>query len=149
MELLKRYRWPGNVRELQSVLQKAMLLTTGPVVVPDCLPPELFTSQPAAQSLPADGATTDFARFLSEHSDGTNDLYAQSVQWLERHLLCRVLQEVDGNQSKAAQRAGHHPRQPPPQTPQPRHHRSCGGRPDVAALSQLGVGNRSGKTVGL
>ena len=106
MEALEGYLWPGNVRELQSVLQKAMLLATGPVIVPEFLPPEVFSRRPAVESPPLDGATTDFARFLSEHQAGTDDLYAQSVQWLERHLLSRVLWEADGNQSRAAQRLG-------------------------------------------
>ena len=90
---LEGYLWPGNVRELQSVLQKAMLLATGPVIVPEFLPPEaLFARRPTEPSPPPlDGATTDFARFLAEHQAGTDDLYAQSVQWLERHLLSCVL----------------------------------------------------------
>jgi two-component system nitrogen regulation response regulator GlnG len=107
MEILERHPWPGNVRELQSVLQKAMLLTTGPVIVPEFLPPELFAGRLAdRQPSPVGGATTDLARFLSEHANGSNDLYAQSVEWLERHLLSRVLQETDGNQSRAAHRLG-------------------------------------------
>jgi two-component system nitrogen regulation response regulator GlnG len=106
MELLENYAWPGNVRELQSVLQKAVLLATGPVIVPEFLPPEFFARRPPEPSPPLDGATTDFARFLAEHQAGADDLYAQSVQWLERHLLSCVLREADGNQSRAAQRLG-------------------------------------------
>ena len=41
VELLKAYRWPGNVRELQSVLRKAILHSTGPVIVPKDFPPEV------------------------------------------------------------------------------------------------------------
>ena len=41
VELLRHYHWPGNVRELQSVLRKAILHSTGPVIVPKDFPPEV------------------------------------------------------------------------------------------------------------
>ncbi len=38
-QLLRNYDWPGNVRELQSVVKHALLVATGPVLVPSFLPP--------------------------------------------------------------------------------------------------------------
>jgi formate hydrogenlyase transcriptional activator len=32
MTALTRYAWPGNIRELQNLLERAMILTTGPVL---------------------------------------------------------------------------------------------------------------------
>src|SRR5271170_7363585 len=32
MEALKRHDWPGNVRELQNVIERAVIMTTGPVL---------------------------------------------------------------------------------------------------------------------
>jgi formate hydrogenlyase transcriptional activator len=32
MELLKRHDWPGNIRELQNVIERAVIMTTGPVL---------------------------------------------------------------------------------------------------------------------
>jgi formate hydrogenlyase transcriptional activator len=32
MEVLKRHDWPGNVRELQNVIERAVIMTTGPVL---------------------------------------------------------------------------------------------------------------------
>ena len=32
MEILKRYDWPGNIRELQNVIERAVIMTTGPVL---------------------------------------------------------------------------------------------------------------------
>ena len=41
LDVLRRYPWPGNVRELQSVLKQALLQATGPVLLPEFLPPPL------------------------------------------------------------------------------------------------------------
>jgi transcriptional regulator of acetoin/glycerol metabolism len=30
MEVLKRHDWPGNIRELQNVIERAVVMTTGP-----------------------------------------------------------------------------------------------------------------------
>ncbi len=35
MELLQRYDWPGNVRELKNVIERAMILAKGPVLLVD------------------------------------------------------------------------------------------------------------------
>jgi formate hydrogenlyase transcriptional activator len=32
MDALCRYHWPGNVRELQNVIERAVILSTGPVL---------------------------------------------------------------------------------------------------------------------
>jgi len=32
MKALSRYSWPGNVRELQNVIERAVILSTGPVL---------------------------------------------------------------------------------------------------------------------
>jgi formate hydrogenlyase transcriptional activator len=34
MEDLKRHDWPGNIRELQNVIERAVIMTTGPVLNP-------------------------------------------------------------------------------------------------------------------
>ena len=43
MEALCRYPWPGNIRELQNVIERAVILSTGPdlkVEVGDLKPPK-------------------------------------------------------------------------------------------------------------
>ena len=32
MEALVRYHWPGNIRELQNVIERAVIISTGPVL---------------------------------------------------------------------------------------------------------------------
>lgn len=41
--LLAAYDWPGNIRELANVIERAVLLADGPVVLPSHLPPEIST----------------------------------------------------------------------------------------------------------
>ncbi|MGO9380005.1 MAG: sigma-54-dependent transcriptional regulator [Dissulfurispiraceae bacterium] len=40
-KLLMDYGWPGNVRELQNIIERAVLLAEGEVLLPSCLPEEL------------------------------------------------------------------------------------------------------------
>jgi transcriptional regulator with PAS, ATPase and Fis domain len=40
MEILMDYHWPGNVRELENVLERAAVLSTGPTLSVDLLPPQ-------------------------------------------------------------------------------------------------------------
>ena len=35
LRLLKTYSWPGNIRELQTAIRRAMLMATGPTIVPE------------------------------------------------------------------------------------------------------------------
>jgi transcriptional regulator with PAS, ATPase and Fis domain len=38
MDLLSRYSWPGNVRELEHVIERAIVLTPHPIIMPHDLP---------------------------------------------------------------------------------------------------------------
>ncbi len=116
VELLRQYTWPGNVRELQSVVRRAILSTSGTVIVPDFLPKEVrgvgnstlspagVDSEDAAHSeLPP----SDLEPFVEQRlAEGSTDLFAECIELLERYLLTRVLQETDGNQSRAAELLG-------------------------------------------
>ncbi|UCF20623.1 MAG: sigma-54-dependent Fis family transcriptional regulator [Gemmatimonadota bacterium] len=78
--ILVDYRWPGNVRELQNAIERAMVIGTGPAIVPEDLP------------LPSD-------REISEPAD-------RSLSAIEKDHIERVLMEVDGNVSQGAKILG-------------------------------------------
>jgi two-component system nitrogen regulation response regulator GlnG len=104
MELLRRHPWPGNVRELQSVMRQALLNATGPVLLPDFLPPGLNPQPAAAPATPPD---PDLETFVAERiAAGSEDLYAEAIRRLERALLPRILRHTGGNQLRAARLLG-------------------------------------------
>src|SRR5262249_46715883 len=41
LAVLKAYSWPGNVRELENVIERAVVVSEGPTVTVEDLPPEL------------------------------------------------------------------------------------------------------------
>lgn len=111
-ELLKAYSWPGNVREMQSIVRQALLNMTGPVIVPSFLPPEVAAG--AKTMTPADrsadnptGVASDLAPFVNRRLQAeSRDLYAETLEQMERYLITRVLQVTEGNQTKAAEILG-------------------------------------------
>jgi two-component system nitrogen regulation response regulator GlnG len=113
LDLLKQYPWPGNIRELQSVVRNAILHTTGTVIVPDFLPPEVrnpANGEPGgtkAATPTSAAAECDIASFIDARlKRESTDLYAECLEVMERYLLTRVLRETQGNQSRAAEILG-------------------------------------------
>jgi two-component system nitrogen regulation response regulator GlnG len=108
MEALERYPWPGNVRELQSVIKQALLHATGPVLLPEFLPPTLLGQETNATDISADAAIWDsLTRYINEQLElGTGTLYADYQALTDRHLLTTVLEKTGGNLSQAARLLG-------------------------------------------
>jgi two-component system nitrogen regulation response regulator GlnG len=112
LQLLSRYRWPGNVRQLQNVLRHAMLHATGPVLITEFFPQEVRSEAESNESASDDAngqdangnsLARDLQAFVEQrlHAEST-DLYAESLEMMERHLLSTVMQATQGNLSKAA-----------------------------------------------
>jgi two-component system nitrogen regulation response regulator GlnG len=112
LELLSHYRWPGNVRQLQNVLRHAMLHATGPVLISEFFPREVRSGAAGGEgtggSVAAQGAggsspARDLQAFIDERlqAESTN-LYAESLEMMERHLLSTIMQATQGNLSRAA-----------------------------------------------
>ncbi len=94
MGLLAHYPWPGNVRELQSVLKRAVLQASLPVLFPDDLPADL-KSKPCC--------AVDFESYVNGRLHaGSTALHAEALDYMERVVLTRVLRHTAGNQSRAA-----------------------------------------------
>lgn len=111
LRLLTQYPWPGNVRELQSVLRKTMLNMTGPILIPEYLPEEVArweAREPVAADTTHEHAPAhDLAPFVEERIvSGSQNMYAETLEFLERFVITRVLEEAHGNQSQAARMLG-------------------------------------------
>ncbi len=105
MERLTSYTWPGNLRELQSVLKHAVVEATGPVIVPAFLPESVRGSSPHSGpfSDSVEQSNNDLINFIQQRiGSGTQSLYDDVIQRVERTLLTEVLKQVDGNISRAA-----------------------------------------------
>ena len=87
MEILKAYHWPGNVRQLRNVVERALILTAGPLVTAEDLPLEITRPSRSVG-----------ARF--EVSLGS------SLDDVERDLIERTLEFVKGNKARAAEILG-------------------------------------------
>ena len=89
MEILMDYHWPGNVRELENVLERAAVLSTGPSLSVDLLPPavrEPSSSLAPMTTLPTNGLS-----------------FKEAITSYERQLIIRALQRSGGVQKQAAQ----------------------------------------------
>jgi len=104
LQRLVAYGWPGNVRELENVIQHAMVMATGGVVLPEHLPI-------AAAPPPAPAREGTLEALIEEKLDecvrglGSREsanLYDLVLALVERPLLRAVLRETGGNQLRAA-----------------------------------------------
>ncbi len=86
---LSQYYWHGNLRELNNVIRRAVLLTSGEVVLADSLPQEIV--QTNGISLETD---------MAHESVGL----LKSIAWTaERQAIVDVLEKVNYNKSKASE----------------------------------------------
>jgi two-component system nitrogen regulation response regulator GlnG len=109
LDRLVGYDWPGNVRELENVVQRAMVMATSGVVLPEHLP---IGPVSAAASVAVDASLEEIVerkllecvRGLREHASA--NLYDLMIALVEKPLLRAVLRETAGNQVRAAQILG-------------------------------------------
>jgi DNA-binding NtrC family response regulator len=85
MRILMEYSWPGNVRELENVLERAAILTEGPMIQPENLPEGL--------------------RSAPYESDEEIPI-SFSLENLEKKHIQDILNLTRGNQSEAAKILG-------------------------------------------
>jgi DNA-binding NtrC family response regulator len=87
---LTRHGWPGNVRELEAVVQRAVLLSRGPVLQPEDL--DIPSDGEAEEAAAAEGS-------LRQRRD-------RAVELTERTCLTDALAAHGGNVSRAALSVG-------------------------------------------
>ena len=103
MSAMCEYDWPGNVRELENALERATIVTTGPVIMPDALP-ERVTSR-SGEHLVRDVERLDPTLDMIERAyikwvletNGGNKTRAAEVLGIDPSTLHRKLQKMDGS----------------------------------------------------
>jgi two-component system nitrogen regulation response regulator GlnG len=102
---LRAYPWPGNVRELQSVVKQSLLRMSGSVLLADFLPPHV--RNPSAQPVNPESSAFDWDDFVQQRiASGSENLYAEALERMEREVVVRVLKHTAGNQLQAARILG-------------------------------------------
>jgi len=86
LEIITQYSWPGNVRELEHTVERSVILSTHPIILPEDLPKKMFeeTKIPEAQ--------------ISEEP--------LSLKELEKRYVMKVLEKTGGNKKKASEILG-------------------------------------------
>ena len=87
LKILLNYSWPGNVRELENIIQRAITLSQHEVILPEDLPPSMLQE-------------TD----KNVLEKAVQEKY--TIDQLEKEYIRRILVEVGGNKSKAAEILG-------------------------------------------
>ncbi len=85
---LMDYDWPGNVRELENVIERAVVLATGPALTPELLPESLI------------GRGSKFA--LIDHRPDAS--LFEIIEDCERRVIADMLEKCGWNQTDAAER---------------------------------------------
>lgn len=85
---LRRYDWPGNVRELANVIERSVVLGSGPMLMPHHLPASVLSS------------------ITEQKSDNLS--YRESMEVHRRSLLLAAVDRAHGNRAAAARSLGLH-----------------------------------------
>ena len=88
-EVLANYEWTGNVRELENVIERAIVLGSTEMIMPEDLPDEIIENTDFIESSP-----TGFHQQLKE---------------AKQKIIMTALMETGGNYTEAAHALGIHP----------------------------------------
>ncbi|MDJ1158124.1 sigma-54 dependent transcriptional regulator [Chelatococcus sp. SYSU_G07232] len=90
--------WRGNVRELENTVHRAVLLATGPEIMPEAI----MTPEGESLTAPADAVT----RVVQTAEAMTRSLVGRTVADVERDLILDTLDHCLGNRTHAAKILG-------------------------------------------
>ena len=94
VQALQEYSWPGNVRELQNVVERAVLLSTGPTLGTHDLPSHVCEGsfRPAVA--------------LSTVKQGVRQTLKEALEGPERQIILQTLRENQWNRNVTADQLG-------------------------------------------
>jgi len=86
LDILIQYSWPGNVRELEHTIERAVILSIHPIILPEDLPRKMFEEMKETEALP-------LGKLLP-------------LKEIEKRYVLQVLEETKGNKKKASEILG-------------------------------------------
>ncbi len=87
---LARYDWPGNVRELENAIERAVVLGSGDLILPEDLPDSILEEAPSAGEEPA----------TALHD---------ALREAKKQIILQAVERAGGNYTEAARALGVHP----------------------------------------
>ncbi|HSO18811.1 MAG TPA: sigma-54 dependent transcriptional regulator [Desulfosarcina sp.] len=84
MDLLLRHTWPGNVRELENVVERAVIMARGDMLMPENLP-DAFDDRQSRES--------DREPILAS---------GRSLKEVEKEMIVKTLADMEGNRTRTA-----------------------------------------------
>jgi DNA-binding NtrC family response regulator len=93
VDALLRYPWPGNVRELENLIERILVLSEGPVITLEELPDQLKRTEASPGNL------------RDQVLAGRKSL-GNAVDEFEREIIAEALQQMEFNQTRAAEMLG-------------------------------------------
>lgn len=88
MSLLTAWSWPGNIRELSNVIERAVVMNSGPIIFSEDLPPQ--TRQPVCNAGEVKTAPV-----------GERNL-KEEIKRVEKRIIMEVLEQQEGNRTRTA-----------------------------------------------
>jgi len=89
LSCLVNYDWPGNVRELENAIERALVLGSAEMILPEDLPESLLERPPAPEM--------------------TEAKYHAAVKELKKQLILDAVEQTQGSYADAARILGVHP----------------------------------------
>jgi Nif-specific regulatory protein len=89
LSCMVNYDWPGNVRELENAIERALVLGSSDMILPEDLPESLLERTPPPEMIEAK--------------------YHAAVKELKKQLICDAVEQTHGSYADAARILGVHP----------------------------------------
>ncbi len=116
LEALKARPWPGNARELRNVIERAVIVSSGPLITVTDLPATSQHAVPSAQTAPPQVLETFPPARAAQSAPPAPGAPApglpvgQPLREVERQLILKTLALVGGNRVRAAEILGISPK---------------------------------------
>jgi Nif-specific regulatory protein len=89
LSCMVNYDWPGNVRELENAIERALVLGSSDMILPEDLPESLLERTPPPEM--------------------TEAKYHAAIKELKKHLILDAVEQTQGSYADAARILGVHP----------------------------------------